>query len=79
VKRLVQNIAICFPIVIKLAVILFMITYIYGAIGMEIFHKDFVIHETSEYVPVQYTSFDTIGEGILSMLQVICQSGWAMV
>jgi len=67
VKKLTQKIVICFPIVLKLAVILFMIFYFFAIIGMEVFHNDFANKMDSEYMPERYTSFDSLGFALLTL------------
>ena len=71
IQRLVRSIAATLPIALKLAVLVFMVTYSYSILAMEIFHSDYQIHEKSQFMPKQYTSFDTIGDALLSFFHII--------
>jgi hypothetical protein len=70
-QKLMGNIAICLPIVFKLAIVLFMISYSYAILGMEIFHSDLAIHEESPYVEEHYSNFDNLGSALLTLFHVV--------
>jgi hypothetical protein len=81
IQILVKNIVTCFPIVMKLTVILFMLTYTYAVIGLEIFNESHIIHEESEFVKEgeRYSGFDDIGSALLTLFHIINEATWTDV
>ena len=74
-KRFIQNIMLCLPIVLKLTVVMFMISYCYAIIGMEIFHSSGQVRSgDSPYNSDTYASFDSFGGALLILFQVVVQA-----
>lgn len=79
--RLVSQIAIIIPIVLKFFP-LFMITYyILGVMGMQIFRKSGIINsEDSPYkVYNEFSNFDTFIYSQFILVQVLVEAGWSFV
>lgn len=71
IQRLAKSMAACFPIALKLGIIAFMVCYVFATIGMEVFNKDLIVHEESEYWSKQYTNFENIGSALLVLMHII--------
>jgi len=54
--------------------VLFMVTYLYAIIGMEIFNSKDQIYENSPYIKDNYANFNTFGGALLILFQVIVQA-----
>lgn len=87
IRRFIQDLILCFPIgiypsqfffkgilVLKLMAVLFMVTYLYAIIGMEIFNSKDQIYENSPYIKDNYANFNTFGGALLILFQVIVQA-----
>jgi two pore calcium channel protein 3 len=82
-RNLFFRVLFCLPIVGRLTIVIFIVTYIYSIIGVEVFPTGSQeiknIDSIMTYIYDDYSDFSTVFLGQMTLLQVITNSGWHLL